>query len=187
VVNWASGEELMMMLWGWSGWLSLLLFLAASGTAQAARLLKMTISVDGKQAALAHYEDRGTEPVGIVWRYLHRDGFELALNDRNEERPGRNRELRGEIEIRIEHAGRALALAKVDHLTVVRGRDDKKWILAEEELARTARAAGIVLGESEEERQKGMWAALGIGGGVLLFWVVFRMMSKRPSVGESAH
>jgi len=115
--------------------------------AWAARLLQVHIEQDGKVVAHTYYQDGGRAEAPTVWRYLQRPPL-MVDDDVTRIEPAADEPLRvrlvGDLTIRIQHADRVIAEAKLSAL-ILRRLDERTqgWFLPGSEVERTAEIAGL--------------------------------------------
>jgi hypothetical protein len=156
--------------------------------AEAARLLKFTILVDGKVAYSGLHEDDGRAGKAQVWSYWESVKL-LRESDAPPTAPDetlRSR-LRGQVMLRVEHGQQVLAEASLADLLLLR--DDPQsvnWKVAPEEIDRTAKLAGVrPLPDQMRERSKldSLWLIL---GALVIAAIAFTFIQYRGGRGAMA-
>jgi hypothetical protein len=92
------------------------------------------------------YEDGGLADTATVWRYLGRKPIIVGKSSLVVASAGDplRADLAGDVTITVAHADRLLARATITGLTLARkDASDPDWFLPEDEVERTARAAGL--------------------------------------------
>ncbi len=121
--------------------------LGALRPASAARLLDVYVEQDGKVVLHTYYEDGGRADAATVWRYLSKppimvDEDSTSLEASSEQPLRLN--LKGKLELRIEHAKRVIVRTELSELELRRANQQTpEWFLSEAEVERTAFIAGL--------------------------------------------
>ncbi len=128
--------------------MTLLGSLGGTGSAQAARLVRLTVEVNGQTVLESHYTDDGLEDAATVWSYFRTTSLKAEAKAKLPVEPSDalSMKLQGNVVVKAVHAGRTIAEAKLTELSLNR-RDgaSTEWSLTPEEVERTARAAGLTV------------------------------------------
>jgi hypothetical protein len=167
-------------------WAGLLL---SGNSAYAARLINVRFESGDRVLLETYYQDDGLPGLATIWRYLGRkpimaEASELVAATAPD--PLRA-ELTGGVIIRVMHAGRLIAQAKVDGLTLKReNTSNAHWFLPGDEVERTARIAG--LGPAPANIVWPWWITLALTGIALLslslLWLLIRGTRAKAVVGD---
>jgi hypothetical protein len=118
--------------------LALVVFLVSSPPAFAARLVRISVSIDGKRVLESSAGDSGRQDADTVWRYLKNRNLRPVSGFRVE--PDRDNRLRatlkGNVIIDVAYAGRA----EDSELKLIRAEEDAPWQIAPAEVERTFRS-----------------------------------------------
>lgn len=148
-----------------------LLTLCFTESAYAARLLLFTIAAK-EHVLVAMHTDNGLAKPAEVWSYLRTVSFQMEAKPSGE--PGAlQMKLQGPVVIRVTHADRTLAEAKLTELTLTRPHaTSTEWSLPADEVVRTGEIAGFNASELVVQTQSWQWWARGISIFILLAIVV---------------
>ncbi|MFO0812297.1 MAG: hypothetical protein U0796_03710 [Gemmatales bacterium] len=155
-------------------------------SAHAARLMKLTIEVDGQVYLVAHHTDDGARSNAEVWNDLRTITF-LREKDLKAKLPADDAlewNLGGEVVLRIKHTSTILGEAKLQNLTMVRvAPGSREWTLKPEEVTRAGAIAGFVDSSTTPQRNelpKWFWYM----GGIVIVLVLI-LGSKLVSEAQS--
>jgi hypothetical protein len=126
--------------------LALLLCCVPLVSAHAARLMKLTIEVDGQVYLVAHHTDDGLRSNAEVWNDLRTITFlqEKELKVKLPADDALEWNLGGDIVLRIKHTSTVLGEAKLQGLTLVRAAPgSREWVLKPDEVDRAGTIAGF--------------------------------------------
>ena len=121
--------------------------LGLSQAADAARLIRSEITIDGKQVFADGYTAGDRTPVHQLWNLLATNGgYGEGATFKTDPADALTHALAGEIEITLMHTDKVLASAKLKQLQMVRSSSHSKdWRLSEPEMRRAAAVPGVDL------------------------------------------
>src|SRR5438876_2710156 len=120
---------------------ALLLLIHLTGYAEAARIITITIDVDGKPFLEGGSGDNGSPPPAAVWRYLTSSLLSPAQGVAVAPDPADplKATLVGKIHIEVRYGGKA----DVEELQLVRAGTNVGWTVAEDDVERIAKDIGL--------------------------------------------
>lgn len=160
----------------------------ATNPAQAARLLRYHVELNGEDVLTIYYDDNGRPNAATIWRYLADEPImveEESLKIAPEPSDALETVIEGAIVIRATHASRTLASASASKLTLVRSSPDSPWHLPKDEVERTAGLAGLAAASNAPAGGVATWAlvlfAFAAFAVLVSVVVVFLALSQRDS------